>query len=71
MVSFLIRHKCVGPRRISTSRRDSCEMADGDAAGAMTIHTGEGVVRRTAFHDRIRAERDNLELEGTALQPDR
>ena len=44
------------------------EASDGcDAAGVMAIHTGEGVVRRKAFHDRIRAERDNLEAEGTAL----
>ena len=27
-------------------------------------------MRRTAFHDRIRAERDNLAAEGTALQPE-
>ena len=54
----------------STSRRDACEMADGDAAGVLTIHTVEGVVRRTAFHDHLRAERDNLEAEGTALQPE-
>ena len=44
-------------------------MADGDAAGVMTIHTGEGVVRREAFHDRT-AERDNLAAEVTALQPE-
>ena len=45
-------------------------MADGDAAGVRAHHTGEGVAQRAAFHDRLRTERDNLEAEGTALQPE-
>ena len=52
-------------------KNDAIWRTDGDVAGVSASHAGEGVARRAAFHDRLRAEQehDNLEAEGTGYCP--
>ena len=38
-------------------------------AAALTRHAGAGIARRTAFHERQRAERAELEATGGAVLP--